>query len=238
MPPDFAKELLTLQELQAIDKQIRSIHLELEQIPEQRQTQGVEYFSLAKVLQDKQIVLDNINKERLNLESQVQEGAVQLTDKERRLNAIKTPKEYQAAVKEVAQTRKENKDKEDRILKLMEEGEKINQEITQLKPLFADKESEFQKIDQTLNVRGEEIQALKRELEAKRPALFETIDPVVMKKYDTVRKRFQDPVAAIQRGVCQGCHMNIPAQLFNEMRKSAALRHCPNCQRLIFVGEA
>lgn len=234
MSSDFANQLATLKELQDIDRQIRQITLELEKMPGERQTRGAEYFAMSKVLQDKQSHLDAINKERLDLEGQLKEAGEQLQNREKRLNAIQTPKEYQAAVKEVAQIKQANKIREERVLKLMEEGEKLNQEITQLKPLFSDKELEFKTVEEELIKRETEVGQLKAELESKRPEWVQKIDPAVLKKYDMVRRRFSDALAGIKRGICMGCHLNIPPQLYNEMLKTAALRHCPNCQRLIY----
>src|SRR3990167_3878682 len=105
MPTDFATFLPVLKELQEIDKQLRKINDQLHTIPEQFATQGAEYFTTAKVLQDKEARLESINKERLELEMLLKETAATLENREKRLNAITTPKEYQAAVKEVASAR-------------------------------------------------------------------------------------------------------------------------------------
>ncbi|MEE9535799.1 MAG: C4-type zinc ribbon domain-containing protein, partial [Desulfobacterales bacterium] len=34
--------------------------------------------------------------------------------------------------------------------------------------------------------------------------------------------------------VCQGCNVNIPPQLYNELQRFDTLMFCPHCQRIIY----
>jgi len=34
--------------------------------------------------------------------------------------------------------------------------------------------------------------------------------------------------------VCQGCNMNIPPQLFVEIKKNDTIINCPQCRRILF----
>ena len=44
-------------------------------------------------------------------------------------------------------------------------------------------------------------------------------------------------VAAVRRAVCQGCHMNIPPQLYNELQRRDSIKNCPLCHRIIYWQE-
>jgi hypothetical protein len=44
-------------------------------------------------------------------------------------------------------------------------------------------------------------------------------------------------VAPVVDAVCQGCHLNIPWQLFNELHRFDELTFCPHCRRIIFCQE-
>ena len=37
-----------------------------------------------------------------------------------------------------------------------------------------------------------------------------------------------------RNGICQGCRMRVPPQLYNELQKHHEIRMCPNCHRIIF----
>jgi hypothetical protein len=41
-------------------------------------------------------------------------------------------------------------------------------------------------------------------------------------------------IIAVIDAVCQGCHMNIPPQMYNELQRGDNLTKCPMCQRLIY----
>jgi hypothetical protein len=45
-------------------------------------------------------------------------------------------------------------------------------------------------------------------------------------------------VVAVKDAVCQACHMDIPPQWFNQLRKFEELMICPSCHRIIFWGDA
>lgn len=235
MAIDFKVYLPQLRELQEIDKRIRIVEMELQSIPEQLTTSGAEYFALTTALQEKDNLSNNLTEERLGLETQTKETSLQVQDREKRLYAIKTQKEYQATLKEIAQMKKENKDREERILAILEQSEKISQEITQLKLEIADKEGGFRQIETELKTRQQVMTTEKEEKEKRRPTLLKELPVEIVKKYDVVRRRFGDAVAAVKKGVCYGCNMNIPPQFYNEMLKMRDLRSCPNCHRLIYV---
>ncbi|MDP2600866.1 MAG: C4-type zinc ribbon domain-containing protein [Deltaproteobacteria bacterium] len=235
MSIDFKQYLSQLKELQGIDTRIRKIDFELKEIPEQLEASGGDFLALDRTVKDKEGALAAMTKERQELEQSVKEQVLLSADREKRLFAIKTQKEYQATVKEIAQLKKDGKDKEDRILALLEKGEKITAEITQQKTEAADIEGGFRQIEAELKKRELELNAERVLLGEKRPALLKELPAPVLKKYELVKRRYDDAVALVKKGICQGCNMNVPPQFYNEMLKTKDLRECPTCHRLIYV---
>ena len=41
----------------------------------------------------------------------------------------------------------------------------------------------------------------------------------------------------IYQHVCQGCHMTLPPQQVNEVRRADKLNLCPTCQRILYIKE-
>ncbi len=41
-------------------------------------------------------------------------------------------------------------------------------------------------------------------------------------------------IAKVEDAVCEGCHMNIPPQMYNELQRFESLMYCPQCQRIIY----
>lgn len=235
MPIDIKQYLEPLRELGLLDARLAQFRRELATIPEQREASCGEYLALQRSLEEKTARLSEVEKEKRGLEGEVKELGEEVQTREQRLFAIKTQKEYQATLKEIAKIRQENKQREDRILALMEETEKVTQETTQLKSEMADKEGEFSKIEGELKQKETALAKEVGELEARRPQILTALPPPVLKQYDQAKQRFGNPIAGVKKGICQGCSMNIPPQVYNEMLKHNDLRHCPNCHRLIYV---
>ena len=41
-------------------------------------------------------------------------------------------------------------------------------------------------------------------------------------------------VVEIREGICQGCRMRVPPQLFNEIQRNEQVILCPSCQRMLY----
>lgn len=232
----YKEYLPLLVELQELDTSIQAMDMELRSIPEKVETSGSEYLTLVRNIQEKEARLNAITQERQGLEESLKTDTALIEAREQRLYALKTQKEYQATLKEVAQLKKENKDRENRILSLLEEGEKIVKENTQLKSMSADKEGEYRQMEEGLKKRMQELEAEVAVMHRRRPEILKGLPAPVLKKYEVIKQRFTVAIAAVKRGICQGCHMNVPSQFYNEMLKGTELRNCPNCHRLIYPG--
>jgi len=234
MSVNFKEYLPQLKELQEIDRRLRQIEAEFTLIPEQLQTSGADYLTIARALQEKETTLEAMTQERQGLEEDIKRLTTQIQEREKRLYAIKTQKEYQATLKEIAQMKKENKEREERVLTLLEGAEKITPEITQLKSEAADKEDGFRQIEEELKKKQQALKVEQENLSQRRPTLLKELPPEILKKYEFIRRRYMDALAGVKRGICQGCNMNIPPQFYNEMLKTMDLKNCPNCHRLIY----
>ena len=72
-------------------------------------------------------------------------------------------------------------------------------------------------------------------LNADRSSLTKTIDPELLKKYNMVKDLVGNvAITAVKNAVCQGCNVNIPPQLYNELQRFETLMFCPHCQRIIY----
>ena len=224
-----------LRELEKVDRRIREVHAGLQLIPNERNEKGTHYLQIKGELDQKESQVVKITKERLSLEQDVQQLVEEAKKKEERINAIKTQQEYQASLKEIASIRQANKEKEERIIALMEIGEKLNDEIAQLKSKAAEQVGDYQALEKDLTEREAAFQKEEMEILQKRPELLKGLTPELLKKYEKSRKRYVNGIVGVLRGICQGCFMNIPPQFFNEMLKLKDLRQCPNCSRLIYA---
>lgn len=236
MKNDFQAELTLLKELQDIDLRLNEINIKLEMLPERIAAVESSYRQVKEELETAKHELAEAEKTGRHEEMELSSAVDRAKQREAKLYAIKTTKEYQAALKEIAETKKLNKEREDRILGLMEQIETVSKKITQLETDLADKETAYRKEDEALKAEEVELVKTLEGIESRRPEIVSKLDVKLVRKYDHVRQRYPDALVHVEKGVCQGCSMNIPPQLFNEMLKFTEFKNCPSCHRLIFVN--
>ena len=75
------------------------------------------------------------------------------------------------------------------------------------------------------------------ELRVQRPELVDSVDAAWLSRYERILQHRGDfAVVGIERGVCMGCHMQLPPQLVHDARKQDTLTTCSFCGRILFVG--
>ena len=88
---------------------------------------------------------------------------------------------------------------------------------------------------QALDRRMIEVQEQVTNLKGERPVLVEPIDPVWLARYERILNHVGDfALVGIERGVCMGCHMQLPPQYVHDARKGDSLTTCSFCGRILF----
>jgi uncharacterized protein len=68
----------------------------------------------------------------------------------------------------------------------------------------------------------------------RRQRIAQEIDANLMSRYELIfSRRGGSAVVEVAGGICQGCYMNIPPQLWNEIIRSEKVNLCPSCQRIL-----
>jgi hypothetical protein len=177
--------------------------------------------SLEKKRRDKERELDDINEKIKKLKTRTTE--------------IKTNKEYQALLKEIETAEKERNAAEDEILNFMEEMENSSKQV---KLEESKLKTEKDKLDvYREKLRGEVSDAEKEllTLREERSIIVTSIDKELYTFYMSLIETGNGlAIAEAKEEVCQGCNMNIPPQLFVEIKTNEEILQCPQCRRILF----
>lgn len=181
---------------------------------------------------------EELKKKRRDYEREIEENEERIKKNLERQFRVKTNDEYTALLKEVDFFKDSNSKAEDKVLSLMDEVEKVEQENQDLKKwLDEQKESLTQRKKDTEIWVSASIKDLTK-LEAERADLVKDIPHVMMSTYERVYKRGGGlAVVPIIGGTCQACHLQIPPQHFNELQRNDKLMTCVNCNRIIYWSE-
>ncbi len=237
MSTDLKSQLALLKTLQDIDVILHHIEKELSEIPIKIEAAAAEYKKANDAVLAKKADRADVEKRRRSEEIDIEAEGARLKDREAKLYAIKTNKEYQAAIKEIADAKQAVKDREEALLRLMEKIDILDEEITQLISGIADKENAFREKEAELKKAEAGLVAERDKLSAQSKEASMGVDPKTLKAYRTIQTRHSDAMAIASSGVCSGCNKRIPPQLYIELQKWNDLITCPNCHRLLFCEQ-
>lgn len=190
------------------------------------------------VLRAKTAARAQCEKQRRGEELEIEVAQTRVKDREAKLFAIKTNKEYQAALKEIAEAKQSVKAREDGVIRLMEQAEALATEITQLSQTLADTQAACTTGLHTLTEEATSFVA-ERDHKAQACAAAEReLAPEVLAAYREIQRRYPDGLAVVVEGkICGGCRMRVLPQLLVELRKEQRLVRCESCQRLLHWEE-
>jgi predicted nucleic acid-binding Zn-ribbon protein len=174
-----------------------------------------------------------VRKKELEIESESMLEAVAKYEKQQ--FEVKTNVEYQALQKEINDRKIENSRIEDRIIEIMEKmedkerlGKSSEEALSQERAKLAAEEA---------RVAGEAAQLDVKiaELKKARDELLPGVSRAVLTKYQRIFANKRDTaIVPLVNYVCEGCHMRLPPQIANNVRKTDELVICENCSRILY----
>jgi hypothetical protein len=189
-------------------------------------------------IEKEQEIVEELEKERRKKEKELEGEKEKIKKLEVKLYDVKTNKEYQALLKEIESAKEANDRTEEDVLVLMDKVEDLKKDYeasqTELEKL--EKESEIEKKAMEKETRSmDEVIA---KLTTERDNLLSIVSDNLRNTYNILRERRGGiAVTNVRNGVCLGCNMNIPPQLFIEVTKNKQLIQCPSCNRILFFRE-
>lgn len=229
---DIIEKLLILQDR---DRNINRTQAELNTIAPQRQRLHELIKATQSTLHATQEKVKKSEIERKELELEVEGQQENMERYSNQQMQTKKNEEYQALDREIRNCKDKISLLEDRQLELMEQ---IEQDLASLSIATAEadrKQAEAEEEIAELNAREAALTEKAEELRRTRNQLTESIDPVVLQRYERLfAKKGDNVVVGIERGVCGGCHMKLPAQEIVSCKQEHDIVSCPNCGRILY----
>jgi uncharacterized protein len=175
-------------------------------------------------------------KEKLRQEKErlLHDESQKAMDKRMRMNRIKNVKELQALQREIDQIRQANGEAEEELLVVMVEIDGLKGEIKAKQETLLAAQQDWQQKQEALQAQIAAIDQAVDKASIRRQSIAEEIDASLMLRYELIfSRRGGTAVVEVNGGICQGCYMNIPPQLWNEIIRSEKVNLCPSCQRIL-----
>jgi predicted nucleic acid-binding Zn-ribbon protein len=178
---------------------------------------------------------DHAKKTHRSIEQSISELETKIARSKTRMTEVKTNKEYQAMLKEIEDVKGEISGHEDQALEVMENIEALGKALKDLEKEVKSRRQKLEEDRKVLEARNEGVKDRLASLEAMEQKVRDKLEADILRRYDFLLQRMGGvAVAAVQSGVCQVCHMNIPPQKFIELQRDEAIFDCPHCHRFVY----
>jgi len=236
MPTITNDQIDSLVKLQQIEIETRRIKTNLNSVDQRLEKLDDRLLDFKQVIEEQESVINQMNQQYRGYESDVRVNLDRIKKSEAKLSSVKTNKEYQASLKEIDELKEKNSKFEDDMIEFLDR-------IEEAENLLKAKTTEYAELQTRMNIEKEIIQKETEEgrrklenLEAQLKTVSASIDAGLFATYNQVKSNQSNAIGivAVIDAVCQGCNMNIPAQMYNELQRGDSLRKCPICERIIY----
>jgi predicted nucleic acid-binding Zn-ribbon protein len=225
--------------LQETDERIVAFQVEEERIPLEVREKELDIAEMEKRRDQIRASLEDLEEKDSSVKRELEEVKEQQRRSQARGLVVKTQREYQAVQREGEIARKRRGELEGQIREIQEERTILEESYLETEALFEEltKALEGKKLDADERLR--KIQDEKEDLQKTRDVEASLIEPELLAKYQRVFNRYKGKgVVRVSGGVCNGCFMTIPPQLYNQVLAHGGIHNCPNCGRIIYVDVA
>jgi len=231
------EQISDLRELQGVDLEIDRIDTAIitgdAELQMQREAIEMRQNDIAECLEK----LGSGTERRQQLEAEIQEAQTLVKDRQNKMMKVQTNREYQSLLKEIEDAKNANRQREEELIKLLEQDEHLQKRNEEQTTLLAGEEAKLAAETTSREEAAVKLAAKRQKLAKDRDNKAKKVRADLLRKYEQIRaKRDGIAMVGVNRGVCFGCYMNVPPQLYNELLREDKLHMCPTCNRLLFYS--
>lgn len=231
------EKLASLLQLQTLDAKVRELEAAAKALPARLDPLRRDLAKLSGMLDAERTKLQETQTWRKQQQALLEQENELLRTAKNKLQASKNSKEYTAASREVDNKRKSISDREAELKKVSEATAASQAQLEARAKDVQALESQLAADEQAISGQLAELAANLAETKAERDVARTAVDPGLRKTYDSLTAKRGFAVAAVLKGVCQGCHMGLPPQLSNILARMESIETCPRCGRLVYRKE-
>lgn len=234
MNPDLDR----LIQLQRLDDATAAARAKIDAFPSEMEALDARLATGQAARDAAQAALDENQRRRRELERDLGAAQARLSKYRDQLMAVKTNKEYQAMLHEIATAEANVRSTEDRILDCMEAAEGLTAGLREaeqaLKAERAAVEDEKTQLEATRVALDRQV----READVARAAIVGELGRQALALFEHVaRARKGVALARAVDGHCAECHVRLRPQHYNEVRRNDSLIQCESCMRILYYAD-
>ena len=232
------QDIIRLLEVQEKERQLLDLEESKERLP--RLLEGIhERIGEAEGdLQEIKAGVKELQMKKKELEIDSESALEAVAKYEKQQFEIKSNVQYQALQKEINDRKIENSRIEDRILELMEKMEEKERLARSGEEVLTREREKLAAEEKRTAEEAAKLDAKIAELKGERDKLLPVISEVILRKYQRIFANKRDSaIVPLVNYTCGGCHMRLPPQIANNVRKTDELVICESCSRILYWPE-
>jgi hypothetical protein len=229
------EEIHQLARLQRVETEMRTIQNRLEGVDRRIERLEADAGAADAAAGERAEALEALRKRYRDMEGEVRMNEDAVSKKKARLNTLKTNKEYQAMLREIEELEKTNRRLDDEMLKMLEEIETGEAALTKARDEAERVRNEAAAAAAQIREAARQDEARVAELTEDHRAIAAEVPEPLLSAFARVRERVAPPaVVPVMGPSCEGCNMNLPPQMRNELKRFDSLKYCPFCHRIVY----
>jgi predicted nucleic acid-binding Zn-ribbon protein len=231
-------DLKTVIELQRVDLNVAELKSQIDDLPHQIEALEKQLEQFGQVHEERKHRLASNQKERRELEGEIQAIQAKVSKHKDQLYEVKTNEQYRAMMKEIQGEEANVRKIEDRILDRMVEAEELQKGIQEAAAQLAAEKARVSAEKARLESRRRVAIEQRDCLLEQRKALADTLSEGVREQYERLRNaRNGIAVAEVRDGSCSACNVRLRPQVYYEIRTNDVIHTCENCVRILYYIE-
>jgi predicted nucleic acid-binding Zn-ribbon protein len=232
------EKLMLLIKIQECDSQLVKLSAKKKTLPEDIEKLNQEFNSFEEEIKKNKVKYDELKSRHVENENKIKKINEGIVKTKERMLEVKNNKEYQAMLKEIETAESSRSEVETSIISLLEELDKLAVLVKKDEEILKQNRNKFEQEKKAMEDDLNAVDADVVSLEQQRIDLQKNVPEELLAKYEKLKKRNKGVgITSVWKSVCNGCHMNIPPQLYNEVQRSEELFSCPNCNRIIYFQD-
>jgi len=228
-------DLERLVELQRLDSEIAEAEAPAAAIPGVIRRIEEQLMKAKAALDAVTAETDRMTKLRRQQERELEEVTDQLKKRQSRLFEIKTNQEYSAVLKEIEGLKHKVSVLEEAILVLLDQIEVELKARAEEEQRVRSSEAEALRDTQRKEAELRQLRGRLSELQGAREGRSKNVESSLLQQYlRLIKSRAGLAVAPARDGSCEGCHVALTPQLYNEVRRNEEILTCERCGRILY----
>jgi predicted nucleic acid-binding Zn-ribbon protein len=230
----------TLKSLQDILSEKIELEQKIQEIPKLLVTQEELLARMKKSFIEKNQEYEKAKTAEAEYRNSLADAEAKREKAEKNMESISTQREYEALDKEIEDAAGKEQEYRNKLQREVRHLSDLDEEIKRSQALIDQQEKELEESRRENEKEASEKNTqLKALVEQEAGLAAELNDTDVLFKFERIiRNKMGRGIVAIKGGVCMGCHMILPAQFANVVRKGEEIVFCPYCSRILFYEES